>query len=107
TVGGGGFFLRLAIPERHADALKEGAEIRVSASGAEAMGRLAKVYPRIQNGRVIADVEFERLDTTFVDSRVLVEVPGGTRDALLMPRSAPATLAGHDTVLVRHTAHDD
>jgi len=106
TVGGGGFFLRLAIPERHADALKEGAEIRVSASGAEAMGRLAKVYPRIQNGRVIADVEFERLDTTFVDSRVLVEVPVGTRDALLVPRSALATRSGLDFVRVRQDGQD-
>lgn len=106
TVGGGGFFLRLAIPERHADALKEGAEIRVSTSGAEAMGRLAKVYPRIQNGRVIADVEFERLDTTFVDSRVLVEVPVGTRDALLVPRSALATRSGLDFVRVRQDGQD-
>ena len=106
TVGGGGFFLRLAIPERHADALKEGAEIRVSASGAEAMGRLAKVYPRIQNGRVVADVEFERLDTTFVDARVLVEVPIGTRPALLVPRSALTTRSGLDFVRVRQDGRD-
>lgn len=106
TVGGGGFFLRLAIPERHADALKEGAEIRVSAGGAEAMGRLAKVYPRIQNGRVIADVEFERLNITFVDARVLVEVPVGTREALLVPRSALATRSGLDFVRVRQDGQD-
>lgn len=106
TVGGGGFFLRLAIPERHADALKEGAEIRVSASGAEAMGRLAKVYPRIQNGRVIADVEFGQLDTTFIDARVLVEVPIGTREALLVPRSALTTRSGLDFVRVRQDGRD-
>lgn len=102
TVGGGGFFLRLAIPERHAEALKEGAEIRIFASGAETVGRLAKVYPRIQNGRVIADVEFERIDTTFVDARVLVEVPIGTRMALLVPRSALALRSGLDFVRVLH-----
>src|SRR5690606_33628878 len=31
TIGGGGFFLRLAIPERHAGDLKEGAQIRIAA----------------------------------------------------------------------------
>ncbi|MBC7143297.1 MAG: efflux RND transporter periplasmic adaptor subunit, partial [Rhodobacteraceae bacterium] len=29
TIGGGGFFLRLAVPERHAATLTEGAEIRI------------------------------------------------------------------------------
>lgn len=106
TVGGGGFFLRLAIPERHAEALKEGAEIRIFASGAETVGRLAKVYPRIQNGRVVADVEFERLDTTFVDARVLVEVPIGTRTALLVPRSALALRSGLDFVRVQHDGRE-
>ncbi|HTN60096.1 MAG TPA: efflux RND transporter periplasmic adaptor subunit [Devosia sp.] len=102
TIGGGGFFLRLAIPERHAGALKEGAEIRVLAGGAETMGRLVKVYPRIQNGRVIADVEFEQLDTTFVDARVLVEVPVGSRTALIVPQSALAVRSGLDFVRVQH-----
>lgn len=102
TIGGGGFFLRLAIPERHAEALKEAAEIRVSTGGAETVGRLAKVYPRIQNGRVIADVEIEHLDATFVEARVLVEVPIGTRTAFLVPHSALALRSGLDFVRVQH-----
>jgi pyruvate/2-oxoglutarate dehydrogenase complex dihydrolipoamide acyltransferase (E2) component len=56
TIGGGGFFLRLAIPERHAALLEQDASIRITANGAESNGRLAKIYPQIQNGRVIADV---------------------------------------------------
>ena len=59
VIGGGGFFLRLAIPERHASALQEGATIRITAGGAESAGRLVKVYPQIENGRVVADVEVE------------------------------------------------
>ena len=105
-IGGGGFFLRLAVPERHAASLREGAEIRITAGGAETPGRLAKVYPRIENGRVIADVEVDSLQTAFVDARVLVELPVGVRDALLVPVGAVATRSGIDFVTVREGEAD-
>jgi RND family efflux transporter MFP subunit len=100
NIGGGGIFLRLAIPERHAELLEEGSEIRVSANGTEWDGRLAKIYPQIENGRVIADVEVKNLDTKFVNARVLVEVPVGTRSALLVPAEAVTTRSGIDFVKV-------
>ncbi|EXL02724.1 efflux RND transporter periplasmic adaptor subunit [Aquamicrobium defluvii] len=100
TIGGGGFFLRLAIPERHSAELEEGAPIRIVTAGETRQGRLAKIYPRIENGRVIADVEVEGLDDAFVDARVLVEVPVGMRSALLVPQAALATRAGLDFVRV-------
>lgn len=100
TIGGGGIFLRLAIPERHAELLEEGSQIRVSAKGTEWNGRLAKIYPQIENGRVIADVEVENLDTQFVDARVLVEVPVGSRNALLVPADAVTTHSGIDFVKI-------
>jgi RND family efflux transporter MFP subunit len=100
TIGGGGFFLRLAIPERHSATLEEGAPIRITAAGAEGEGRLAKIYPRIENGRVIADVEVGQLDDAFVDARMLVEVPVGTRSALLVPEAALVTRSGLDFVRV-------
>ena len=101
TIGGGGFFLRLAIPERHAASLEEGAPIRITADGAESSGRLAKIYPQIQSGRVIADVAVDSLETAFVDARVLVEVPVGTRAALMVPRAAVATRSGIDFVTLQ------
>lgn len=100
TIGGGGVFLRLSVPERHAVSLKEGAEIRISATGAAAAGRIAKLYPQISNGRVLADVEVEGLDTDFVNARVLVSLPVGEREALLIPRDAVATRSGLDFVRV-------
>lgn len=100
VIGGGGFFLRLAVPERHAAALRQGADIRIATDGAEASGRLAKVYPQIVNGRVVADVEVDAIDDAFVDARVLVEVPVGTRAALLVPQAALATRSGLDFVRV-------
>jgi RND family efflux transporter MFP subunit len=101
TIGGGGFFLRLSIPERHASMLKDGATLRITSGGAEHEGRLAKIYPQITNGRVTADVEVEGLDTAYVDARLLVEVPVGTRKALLAPRSAVVNRSGMDFVTVQ------
>ena len=106
TIGGGGFFLRLAIPERHAADLKEGAEILILAGGEETEGRLAKVYPQIENGRIIADVEVEQLDAAFIDARVPVKVPIGTRTALIVPHAALVTRAGLDFVRVRHEGQE-
>ncbi len=100
TIGGGGFFLRLSIPERHASMLKDGAALRITSGGTEHEGRLAKIYPQITNGRVTADVEVEGLDTAYVDARLLVEVPVGTRQALLAPKGAVITRAGIDFVTV-------
>ncbi len=100
TVGGGGFFLRLAVPERHAANLKQGASIRVTTVDGEMNGRLAKIYPQIENGRVIADVEVSGLDTAFVDARVLVELPVGERMALLVPADAVQSRFGIDFVRV-------
>jgi RND family efflux transporter MFP subunit len=100
NIGGGGFFLRLAIPERHAASLRQGAAIRISAAGKSLAGTLAKIYPQIENGRVIADVEVQNLDTTFVDARVLVELPVGSRQAMVVPRSVLTTRSGIDFVTV-------
>ncbi len=100
TIGGGGFFLRLAIPERHAAALAEGDAIRITAEGGESAGRIAKLYPQIENGRVTADVEVEGLETAFVNARVLVELPVGERRALVIPGAAVATRSGIDFVTV-------
>jgi multidrug efflux pump subunit AcrA (membrane-fusion protein) len=100
TLGGGGFFLRLAIPERHSATLTQGAAIRITANGTELAGRLAKIYPQIENGRVVADVEVEGLDSAFVDARVLVEVPVGMRTGIVVPRAAVTTRSGIDFVTI-------
>ena len=102
TIGGGGFFLRLAIPERHAEQLIQDAVIEIdTVDGSVAgQGRLAKIYPEIDNGRVIADVNVDDLKTNFVNARVLVRLPVGSRQALLVPTSAVKTRYGLDFVSV-------
>jgi hypothetical protein len=46
-LGGGGIFLRLAVPERHAANLTEGDAIQIESADGVAEGRLVKVYPLI------------------------------------------------------------
>jgi len=96
-IGSGGLFLRLAVPERHAAMLEEGAAIRVGAAGD---GRLAKVYPQIEEGRITADVEVADLPGAFVNARMPVALPVGERRALLVPAAAVATRSGIDFVTV-------
>ncbi len=101
SIGGGGFYLRLAIPERHANALAEGAQIVIDSAGQPASGTLVRVYPQIENGRVIADVEVDGLSSAFVDARVLVRIPVGERAAITVPVVSLITRSGMDFVPVR------
>lgn len=97
-VGGGGTFLRLAVPERHAGALTTGDAIGIEGPEGQATGRLARIYPLIENGRVVADVEVQGLSDRFVDARVLVRLPVGEREALVVPATALQTRQGLDFV---------
>lgn len=100
----GGTFLRLAVPERHAEMLQEGAAIRIDAASGPQEGRLVKVYPLVENGRVVADVEVEGASDRFVDARVLVRLPMAERQALMVPSSAVISRAGLDFVQVETAA---
>lgn len=102
-IGGGGLFLRLAVPERHAALLSEGAQIEIDTGTGAASGRLARIYPQIENGRVLADVEVEALDERFVNARVLVRLPIGTREAILVPEAAITHRFGLDYLRVGDT----
>lgn len=98
TIGGGGIFLRIAVPERHAADLQEGAVIEIETAAGPAQGTLARLYPLIENGRVIADVEVPDLPESFIDARVLVRLPVDTRSALMVPEAAVTTRTGLDFV---------
>jgi RND family efflux transporter MFP subunit len=100
VVGGGGVFLRLAVPERHAADLAEGDPIQIGTGGDILTGRLAKLYPQIEGGRVQADVEVEGLDQSFVGRRVPVRLPVGERPAILVPEAALSRAGGLDFVTV-------
>ncbi|KXF75711.1 hypothetical protein ATN84_17185 [Paramesorhizobium deserti] len=102
----GKYFLRLSLPERHATEIKEGSTVLLGRRGLASTdesetaqeSRIAKVYPEISEGRVIADVEVEGLGDYFVNERTLVWIPVGSRDAITVPPEAVKTLHGVDYV---------
>jgi RND family efflux transporter MFP subunit len=107
-IAAGALFLRLSLPERHAALLQMGAPVLLAprgqdagaAVGATRKGRIVKIYPEIDNGRVVADAEVENLGDHFVGERVKIYAPVGSRETMLIPRAAVATRSGVDYVRV-------
>lgn len=109
-VAGGGYFLRLSLPERHAGTIHEGDSVEVGARGlsptsSDAVsqmrtGRIVKVYPEISDGQVLADVEVDGLGDYFVGERTLVSIPIGQRQVIAIPAAAVSTRHGLDYVKV-------
>ncbi len=94
TLAARNYILRLQLPERHARFIKAGDTILVGARGLAAdtddetlrEGRVVLVYPAIDQGRVIADVEVPGLGDYFVGERTRVYVATGQRAALVAPQ---------------------
>lgn len=107
-IAGGGYFLRLSLPERHAAHIKQGDEVLVGSRGmtdlAEtapmAKGHVVKVYPEIDGGRVLADVEVEGLGDFFVGERTRVWIPVAQRQVIAVPASSVITRYGIDYVKI-------
>jgi len=109
-IAGGGYFLRLALPERHAARIAEGDTVLVGARGmsiapdAARQGKLVKVYPEVADGRVIADVEVDGLGDFFVGERTLVWIPVDTRKVIAVPPASVSNRFGVDYVKVQGDA---
>jgi RND family efflux transporter MFP subunit len=87
------FVLRLYLPERHARFIREGDPVLVGDSLMQAEadglreGTIRQVYPRLDQGRVVADATVPGgLGDFFVGERVRVWVSAGTRQAVVIPR---------------------
>lgn len=94
------FILRLRLPERHNHFLKAGDRVRID--GAELgkngalFGTIRLVYPKIEDGRVIADAEVAGLGDYFVGSRIRVWVSAGERSGVIVPGAFIVTRFGID-----------
>lgn len=108
-IASGAYYIRLSLPERHAALLKEGDTVKIGmrglAPGSAAdqptrQGKIVKVYPEIDGGRVLADVEVDKLGDYFVGERTLVWVPTSTRTTIAVPPEAVSTRYGVDYVKV-------
>lgn len=113
-IASGRYYLRLSLPERHAAEIRQDAVVRIgerglspATSGGLAQtraARVAKVYPEIASGRVIADVEVDGVGSYFVNERTLVWIPVGQRSVIAVPAQAVTTRHGVDYVWVRTNA---
>jgi membrane fusion protein, multidrug efflux system len=95
TIAINNYVLRLQLPERHAQFMKTGDTILIGARGLQEQqqetlrrGHVVLVYPEIEQGRVIANVEVESLGDYFVGERTRVYIATGTREALVVPEDA-------------------
>jgi RND family efflux transporter MFP subunit len=91
------YILRLSLPERHARFLRAGDVITIAGrDGAQKRveGKIRLVYPEIQGGRVVADVEAPALGDYFVGERTRVYVSTGKRETIMIPAAALRARAG-------------
>ncbi len=105
------YILRLQLPERHARFMRAGDSVQIGGRGlheepgdARRQGRVRIVYPEIQGGRVIADVDVEGLGNYFVGERTRVYVTTGKRETILVPRAAIYRRAGVDYIRLKDGA---
>jgi len=114
TIAANKYILRLELPERHARHIREGAPVVLAGRragegglgpgdpvGRARTGRLVKVYPELENGRVIADAEVSGLGSYFVGERVLVWISAGRRAAIVVPKSFVFRRFGLDYVRLK------
>ena len=64
-------------------------------------GKISLIYPRIEEGRVVADAQVADLGNYFVGDRVRVWIDAGTRAGFVVPASFVTTRFGLDYVRLR------
>ncbi|MFZ5790890.1 MAG: efflux RND transporter periplasmic adaptor subunit [Pseudomonadota bacterium] len=85
------YVLRIYLPERHARFIKAGDLVQVGARGLSSTpeelrdGHVRLVYPELDHGRVVADVEVSGLGDFFVGERTRVYVATGRRETFIVP----------------------
>jgi RND family efflux transporter MFP subunit len=102
AIASGNYVLRMELPERHARFLREGDEVLVGPRGLDRrldggdlrQGSVVQVYPRLRQGRVVADVTAEGLGDYFVGERAVVFVATGQRQAIVLPEAYLSTRYG-------------
>jgi multidrug efflux system membrane fusion protein len=107
TVAVDGYILRLDLPERHARFMKAGDPVTIGGRASpeareiDRSGTVRIVYPEIQGGRVVADVEVADLGGYFVGERLRVSVSTGRRDTIVIPRDFLFRRGGTDLVRLK------
>lgn len=89
------YILKLRLPERHARFIHEGDQVLIAGRGLDrnsdahmTTGKIVRVYPELDQGRVVADAAATIVGDYFVGERVSVFVTAGQRDTVVVPESA-------------------
>jgi len=111
TLAEDNYILRLSLPERHAQFLRAGDKVLIGARGLQGgsnetrrEGRVRLVYPEIQGGRVIADVDVAGLGDYFVGERTRVYLTTGIRPTIIVPSAAVYRRAGANFIRLKDGA---
>lgn len=101
TVTSGPRVVRAELPEGQAGALRVGVEVQMvpdGPGGSVLRARVAQVYPAVEDGQVVVDIDGAGLDGSLVGRRIGVRLPVGERQAIIVPRSFIVTRFGVDYV---------
>ncbi|NVJ92737.1 MAG: efflux RND transporter periplasmic adaptor subunit [Methylocystaceae bacterium] len=86
------YILRIEVPERHASFINVGDSVFVGQRGMSELdsdtlrkGVVRQVYPEMQKGRVVADVNVDNIGDYFIGERIKVFVSTGKRETILIP----------------------
>lgn len=103
-----GFILRLSIPERHAQFIKQGDEIKIQNGGSleDGMiyGAIHKLYPLIESGQIMADVAVDNLQDFYVGQRMTAFIPTSNRKAFFIPQKYIIKRHGLNYVKLKNSA---
>lgn len=89
--------VRLEMPESLAGKVHPGSRVTATGLGE---GRVIRLYPSVDAGRITADVDIPGIDNSLIGRRVAARVETGARKALLVPQSYVITRYGIDYVTV-------
>lgn len=100
AISTGARVLRIELPEGEAGLLREGQDIRILGDddAPVRMARVRQVYPAIDNGLVMADLDAADFEGEFLGARVRVLAPAGVRPAFVIPARYILTRYGVDYV---------
>ncbi|MBI1366826.1 MAG: efflux RND transporter periplasmic adaptor subunit [Alphaproteobacteria bacterium] len=94
--------LRVELPEAEARDIHEGTEIKLTSAGHGDIAKVVQVYPAIENGQIVIDIDASKFSDEFVGIRTPVLAPIGARRAIIIPADFVTTRYGVDYVrLVR------
>ncbi len=99
------YILRARLPERHARFVAEGDTVWIGPRGLASdepvgKGKIVKVYPELEAGRVVVDIEATGIGGYFIGERARVALDTGERTVFLVPPEYVGQRFGVDFVIL-------